>query len=439
LPGTEAVPDQKRPPSPYPDKTSNHLEHRLLHKLLVVLNSPTNWPGWLIGGAALFAVASIASLWWLLEGREEALYLAVALIVFILVDALILICIRRWRLSFGPVGPQLFTLELPRLALALAALTAAIWLGSALVLVSLVAVNFVASLALMWGALFEPQRLGLSNVSFVNGSQPTEVPLVRLLHISDLHVERLGLREEKLLHVVRSVSPDLILLTGDYVNLSYVDDPIAHTDARRFLAALSSIGGNSALGGVYAVLGSPPVDRNSISLFDGLPIRLLRNETVTIELPASTNLSSVAGEPGPQLVLVGLDCSHDPASDAERLAAVVAQAPPDACRVLLYHSPELMPVAPEFGINLYLCGHTHGGQVRLPFYGALVTASTLGKRFEMGYYRLDNTHLYVSRGFGFEGMGAPRVRFLCPPEITLVSIQSPEANHGSCDKTPLVW
>jgi hypothetical protein len=239
--------------------------------------------------------------------------------------------------------------------------------------------------------------------------------------------------------MIRSVSPDLILLTGDYVNLSYVDDPIAHADARRFLSALSSNGENPAPVGVYAVLGSPSVDRNSISLFDGLPIRLLRNEVMTINLPATSSLSGVPSEQGRQLALVGLDCSHDPSSDAERLATLVAQAPPDTCRVLLYHSPELMPVAPEFGINLYLCGHTHGGQVRLPFYGAVVTASTLGKRFEMGYYRLEDTHLYVSRGFGFEGMGAPRVRFLCPPEITLVSIQPPEANHWSCDKSPHVW
>jgi predicted MPP superfamily phosphohydrolase len=414
--------------------TSNHLEHRLLHKVLVALNMPTNWPGWLIGCVALLAIAAVACFWWLLVGDEEALYLAIVLTVFVLADALLLISLRRWRFSFGPVGPQLLTLELPRLVLALLAIPAAIWLGSALALGGLVAINFGASLALVWGAFLEPRRLGLSHVSFVGDSQPEDIPPVRLLHISDLHVERFGLREEHLLNMVRSVAPDLILLTGDYVNLSYVDDPIAHADARRLLGALSS-NGNS----VYAVLGSPPVDRNSLPLFEGLPIRVLRDEAVTIDLPVHSNSPRGASEQRRRLVLVGLDCSHDPASDAERLATVVAHAPPDDCRVLLYHSPELMPVAPEFGINLYLCGHTHGGQVRLPFYGAVVTASTLGKRFEMGYYRLQDTHLYVSRGIGFEGMGAPRVRFLCPPEITLVSMRRMEGDRCGCDKTPDVW
>jgi predicted MPP superfamily phosphohydrolase len=71
--------------------------------------------------------------------------------------------------------------------------------------------------------------------------------------------------------------------------------------------------------------------------------------------------------------------------------------------------------------------------VRLPFYGALLTSSELGKQFEMGYYRLENTHVYVSRGIGMEGLGAPRVRFLCPPEITLFSVHGPEDGQvGDC-------
>src|SRR5690606_28729056 len=83
---------------------------------------------------------------------------------------------------------------------------------------------------------------------------------------------------------------------------------------------------------------------------------------------------------------------------------------------------ELMPQAVTHDIDLYLCGHTHGGQVRLPLIGPLVTSSKLGRRYVMGLYREGRTHLYVSRGVGFEGLGAPRVRFLCPPEITLIRL-----------------
>ena len=444
LPQTEGVPGERVYTPPYPAMSSGHLEKRLLHKVLVAVNAPTDWPGWLIGSVALVPIAGVAGLWWLLIGDRGALFLAVVLAAFILTDALMLVGLRRWRFSFGPVGPQLFTLEFPRLLTAVLAIPVAVWFGPAPAVIGVVLVNLGASLALVWGTFLEPQRLSLSHLTLKDDLWRQGAPPLRLLHITDLHVERFSRREAQLVQMVREIAPDVILLTGDYLNLSYVDDPIAHAHARRVLTALSS--GKENL--VYAVLGSPPVDRSSASLFDGLPIRLLRDEVVTIDLPTPsgsppTQVTRSQGrvvESGQiwrraqrnqesetrRLALLGLDCSHSPVRDAARLAAVVAQAPSDAFRVLLYHSPELMPVAPNFDVNLYLCGHTHGGQVRLPFYGALLTSSEQGKRFEMGHYRSQDTHLYVSRGVGLEGLGAPRVRFLCPPEITLVSIQGPE-------------
>ena len=81
----------------------------------------------------------------------------------------------------------------------------------------------------------------------------------------------------------------------------------------------------------------------------------------------------------------------------------------------------------ESGVDLYLCGHTHGGQVRLPLIGPLVTSSRLGRRYVMGHYHEGRTHLYVSRGIGFEGLGAPRIRLLCPPELTLITLNPAES------------
>jgi predicted MPP superfamily phosphohydrolase len=388
--------------------TLGELEARWLHKALALSCAPAGWPAWLIGVVALLPIGAVSGLWWLVVGRAAALVLAAALAFFCLSDALVLVSLPRLRLSFGPVGPQLYGLELPRLAVAALALLPAAWWGPAPALVGLATINLGASLALVWGALVEPFRLDLSRLALAGDPLPHDAPPVHLLHISDIHVERFGQREELLLRKVRTLAPDLIVLTGDYVNLSYVDDPVAHADTRRLLAALATLAGP---GGIYAVLGSPPVDRNSAPLFDGLPIHLLRGEMATVDL----------GD-GRRLALLGLDCSHDPQADAQRLAAIAAQAPANTFRVLLYHSPELAPVAPELDINLYLCGHTHGGQVRLPLYGAIMTSSKLGKRFEMGHYQVGQTDLYVSRGVGLEGMAAPRVRFLSPPEIALFSL-----------------
>jgi predicted MPP superfamily phosphohydrolase len=165
----------------------------------------------------------------------------------------------------------------------------------------------------------------------------------------------------------------------------------------------------------FAVLGSPAVDVNSAPLFDGLPIRLLRNEAVEMDFGHGCNIA-----------ILGIECTRDIRNDAARLLSVPTPSPADSYRVLLYHSPDLAPVAPEAQVDLYLCGHTHGGQVRLPFFGAVATSSAFGKRYEMGLYQNGRMRLYVSRGVGLEGMGAPRVRFLCPPEITLITLTPKE-------------
>jgi predicted MPP superfamily phosphohydrolase len=85
-----------------------------------------------------------------------------------------------------------------------------------------------------------------------------------------------------------------------------------------------------------------------------------------------------------------------------------------------------MPEAARAGVDLFLAGHTHGGQIRLPLIGAVVTSSIYWKRYEMGLYTQGHTWLYVSRGIGMEGLGAPRARFLCPPEIELFELRGTE-------------
>jgi predicted MPP superfamily phosphohydrolase len=74
-------------------------------------------------------------------------------------------------------------------------------------------------------------------------------------------------------------------------------------------------------------------------------------------------------------------------------------------------------------MGLFLAGHVHGGQVALPYYGALLTLSKFGKRFERGLYPdADGFPMYVSRGIGMEGGRAPRVRFCARPEVALIEL-----------------
>jgi predicted MPP superfamily phosphohydrolase len=81
-------------------------------------------------------------------------------------------------------------------------------------------------------------------------------------------------------------------------------------------------------------------------------------------------------------------------------------------------------------IDLYLAGHTHGGQVALPFYGALITLSKTGKKYESGLHHLSNTYMYTNRGIGMEGGKAPRVRFCARPEVTVIDISNSSDSPG---------
>ncbi|HRE25551.1 MAG TPA: hypothetical protein PK954_02860, partial [Anaerolineales bacterium] len=112
-----------------------------------------------------------------------------------------------------------------------------------------------------------------------------------------------------------------------------------------------------------------------------------------------------------------------------QVAALLDDTLRERLTILLYHSPDLAPDAAELGIDLQLSGHTHAGQIRLPGFGPLMTGSLYGRALESGRKQLDGLTLYVTRGIGLEGKGAPRMRLLCPPEIILWEI------HGAERKT----
>jgi len=106
------------------------------------------------------------------------------------------------------------------------------------------------------------------------------------------------------------------------------------------------------------------------------------------------------------------------------LQSTLQKIPKSEFSVVLYHSPDLMPEVVAQGVDLFCAGHTHGGQVALPLYGAMITFSKFGKQYEAGLYHERDTWLYVNRGIGMEGGPAPRVRFWSRPEMTVIDIQS---------------
>ncbi len=254
--------------------------------------------------------------------------------------------------------------------------------------------------------LIEPFDLHITHVELPGPVLAVGRP-VRIVHLSDLHVERLTRRERDLVTQVQALQPDLIVLTGDYPNIDYNRDAQTLADTRWLLSQLS------APLGVYAITGTPYVDVPAFipALFEGLDnIVLLQNEIYPVSLGDQ------------KLYLIGISNTRLQ-EDAATLHRLRPSAPPGAYTLLLYHTPDLIEYASQENINLYLAGHTHNGQINLPWIGPLVTGSRYGKQYVSGLHFLGGTAEYTSRGIGMEGLGLPRLRFVNnPPEIVFFEL-----------------
>jgi len=217
---------------------------------------------------------------------------------------------------------------------------------------------------------------------------------IRLVQISDLHCDYKKRTEDKVVEIVNNLEPDVIIFTGDCLNTTEAIGLFKNTMNRL-----------KATSGKLAVTGNWDMFTGADYFFSGTGFDVLDGENRRLKVN------------GNKICFTGLgwktDCEIEP---------IVKQLPADCFGVFLYHSPAYIERLKTGGQDLYLCGHTHGGQVNLPFYGAMVTMSKFGKKYEAGLYKVAETLLYVNRGIGMDGGIAPRVRFLSRPEIAVFDI-----------------
>lgn len=260
------------------------------------------------------------------------------------------------------------------------------------IVLALAAVGLVC---MAYGYFIEPYRLSVTRVRLASAKLPPGARPIRLVHISDLHSDPKARLEERLPDVIAAERPDLIVFTGDSLN-----SPAGLPVLRSCLTRLAQVAPTFVVKGNWDAW-----FWREQNLFEGTGARELKNEALRFEV-GGTSLW-IAGVP------VGGEHNLDETLDA---------LPPEAFKLFLYHYPDLINEVAAKKIDLYCAGHTHGGQVALPLYGALVTLSKFGKRYEAGQYRVGETTLYVNRGIGMEGGSAPRVRFWARPEVTLIEI-----------------
>ncbi len=374
-------------------------------------------------GLSLILGAARARLWGLVSRKKRMVWAASLItLFFISLDWILMTSLSPFGFSFAPakgVGACFLLMAVFRTLWLLPLVVLAGWrrvsarilpwprptMSWAAPLGTLLATNLVIFGLFFYGYLYGPFDLRTTQVNLTFADLSAEMPPLRIVHLSDTHVERTTARERALVRRVNELEPDLIVFTGDYLNMSYLGDETAIDDFRSLVSQLR------ARYGIYAVRGSVDGVDLTARLFDGLEVVVLENEHVRLDVH------------GQEVYVIGVACSHKLTIDYPRFDRALEGVPDDAFTILLYHSPDLVEKAVDEGMDLYLAGHTHGGQIRLPFHGAIVTSSIYGKRYEAGLYHEGTTYLYVSRGLGMEGGGMPRVRFLCPPEIVMHTLQ----------------
>jgi predicted MPP superfamily phosphohydrolase len=249
-------------------------------------------------------------------------------------------------------------------------------------------------ICLIDGFLVEPKWIEVKQIEIE--TPKLKNTMLRIVQFSDTHCETRPMNEDKVVQIIHSLEPDVIVFTGDSVNT-----PKA---LPLFKETLSQI--NAKLG-KFAVRGNfDSTSLRKLSIFSETGFRELVADAVEIEKEDES------------FFITGFNVPYPP--DFQR---VLQSVPPDKYSILLYHHSDLAESLQGFNVDLYLSGHTHGGQVRLPFYGAVVTLSRFGKKYEAGMYTIGRMKLYVNKGIGLEDKPSPKVRFLCRPEITVFDIK----------------
>jgi hypothetical protein len=265
----------------------------------------------------------------------------------------------------------------------------------------------LAGACLVYSATLGQRRLIVERLALRVPGWPAPLAPLRIAHVTDLHIgpNLCGTRLRALLDRVQSTAPDLIAITGDVFDY----DPAYIEEGCRELSKLY------APHGVLAVLGNHDVYTGADRVADGLAriarIRVLRDERATLE------------HGGAKLHVIGLEDTGRGLAERTResaaLEALSRTLPDGAASLVLVHRPNHLAQIARLRLPLALAGHTHGGQITVPWPLAHLNIARLTAVATRGRFISGETQLYVSRGLGVGGVS---MRFNCPREITIVTV-----------------
>jgi predicted MPP superfamily phosphohydrolase len=312
-----------------------------------------------------------------------------------------------WVLWAG--GLAALVLDVPALVLA-----GALSLGGVAVpLGSLFVATWLTGLALaFWGVVLRRRLVRTRVLELTVGELPPALDGFRIAHLSDLHFGLFHPREHalRLARTVTRAEVDLVALTGDYLT----SGTRFHDVAGAFVGALR------ARHGVVASLGNHDyfdVD-DLVARLGEAGARVLRNQGLVLEHEGAR---------------LGVAATDDLWTKRADVGATLASLPVDVPRVVLAHDPELFDALAEGGAALVLSGHTHWGQVGVPWLAERWSLGRLGHRYNGGLYRRGRATLWVHPGVGATGVP---IRFGVAPEVTLIVLRAPLGAAPGATATP---
>lgn len=258
----------------------------------------------------------------------------------------------------------------------------------------------------VYGTYVEPYRLRVETATVTLRAEREVAEPFTVGLLADLQFDRVTEYEASAIDRLVAMQPDLICLSGDLFQGPGDEFRARMTDVQELLRQLS------APAGVFAVLGNVDYPELTRRAYEGAGIRLLADEVITV---------TVRGTP---VMIGGVSWRCTSAAAVNTMLSLESGPDVTVPRLLLTHAPDalVMRSAPS-RIDLALAGHTHGGQIRVPGLGPLLTASHAPRAVGAGgLHVLNGIQVYVSRGVGCERGQAPRVRLFCPPEITLLTV-----------------
>ncbi len=256
---------------------------------------------------------------------------------------------------------------------------------------------------------FDADELDVQKVKLTLPRLPSVFDGFRLVQVSDIHIGG-WMTPEKLAAVVEKVlakRPDAVAITGDFAFAAAGGFSTAPTELKEMSTLLQRLAAACPTAGV---MGNHDIRYGPEKIHAAL---------AAAGLTDLNNQVHKLTRNGAHLFLAGVD---DVMYRRNRLDLVLDALPQDACAILLAHEPDYADTSAATGrFDLQLSGHSHGGQVNLPFIGPPVLPR-LARKYPMGLYRVGEMFQYTNRGIG---MTPPFVRFNCPPEITEFTLQSP--------------